>query len=114
MSRLIDVDELISTLKSTQRLFERLYDRKAEIIDTSEKLNYLKAASTLDTFVELLEDAPTIDPTPHGYWEGRGRFDVGGEVYEAANCSICGQEITINEYDNYCPNCGAKMDGDSE
>ena len=25
-------------------------------------------------------------------------------------CSICGADVTIDEHNNYCPNCGAKMD----
>ena len=26
-------------------------------------------------------------------------------------CSVCG-EVSIDSHENYCPNCGAKMDGD--
>ena len=26
-------------------------------------------------------------------------------------CSNCSAEITIDDHDDYCPNCGAKMDG---
>ena len=28
------------------------------------------------------------------------------------NCSVCGEEFSWKAYPNYCPNCGAKMDGD--
>ena len=46
---------------------------------------------------------PTIDPVRHGRW-----IDTGS----GTECSVC-MEIQYG-YDsnrNYCPNCGAKMDG---
>lgn len=49
----------------------------------------------------------------HGEWvEGAEHFTNG--FYEA-ECSVCGNYIRWNEGNsgewNYCPNCGAKMDG---
>ena len=59
---------------------------------------------------------PTVDAVEvvHGEWEmglDEGDYDYG-------TCSVCG----YNEYNafccllphNYCPNCGAKMDGGNE
>lgn len=48
---------------------------------------------------------------PHGEWINREYCQVDEDEYEVATCSNCKSEITI-EYpnDNYCPNCGAKMD----
>lgn len=59
--------------------------------------------------------APTIDPVKHGKWKP---FDLtwGRSVYA---CSSCGEafevptEIGKPIYD-YCPNCGAKMEGGEE
>ena len=54
-----------------------------------------------------IENAPTIEAEPvrHGRWiEKIGR----------AKCSVCGDECWADsamEY-SYCPNCGAKMDGE--
>lgn len=54
--------------------------------------------------------APTIDAVPvvHGHWkEDDGRVRV---------CSVCDtdwchkDEMDFEQYFNYCPNCGAKMD----
>ena len=61
-----------------------------------------------------IENAPTVDAVPvvHGRWER----DADGDWY-CTNCdevvAICesGREQTYRK--PYCPNCGAKMDGDN-
>lgn len=45
-----------------------------------------------------------------GKWVDREYCQVNEDAYEMAICSECGAEITICYYDNYCPNCGAKME----
>ena len=64
-------------------------------------------------FVSLLENAPAADVAPvrHGRW-------IYGEDVDI-QCSICGHDAyTEGDYrqvkTNYCPNCGAKMDGKGE
>ena len=50
----------------------------------------------------------------------RGRWIDNGDYVTTAYgsldvnvCSNCNAEVTIDHYDSYCPNCGAKMmDGD--
>ena len=39
----------------------------------------------------------------------RGKW-VYGE-FDIPHCSECGVEVMPNNVSNYCPNCGAKMDG---
>ena len=56
-----------------------------------------------------IEDAPVVDAAPvvHGEWielhEENG--------HEVGTCSYC-RHVRI--VDNYCPNCGAKMDGGND
>ena len=57
-----------------------------------------------------LDDQPTVDAVEvvHGKWV----YDHWCEF----KCSICGEYSNSKPYkgkENYCPNCGAKMDGDS-
>ena len=62
----------------------------------------------------LIDEQPTVDAVPVVH----GRYEMGIDEgdYEYGTCSVCG----YNEYNafgcclphNYCPNCGAKMDGD--
>lgn len=61
--------------------------------------------------IRLLEKAPTVDAVPvvHGRW-----IDNGACGYKwAFSCSKCGyiDGYPFNDRHNYCPNCGAKMDG---
>ena len=57
-------------------------------------------------FFNAINDAPTVDAVEvvHGRWE---------EPYPLyLVCSECGTAYVKYEKYNYCPNCGAKMDGD--
>lgn len=60
-----------------------------------------------------IADAPTVDAVEvvHGRWLGWGKS--GTPTYENyGTCSVCGEDAEIyTEHRNYCPNCGAKMDG---
>ena len=56
----------------------------------------------------LIEDLPTVDAAPvvHGRW-----------VYEHDDpvllpCSVCGYQVYRYNNTHYCPECGAKMDGE--
>ena len=63
-----------------------------------------------------LADVPVVDAVEVVH----GRYEMGIDEgdYEYGTCSVCG----YNEYNafgcclphNYCPNCGAKMDGDKD
>ena len=76
------------------------------------KLNALEVIEPLSTMTDakqLLADMPAADVVPvvHGRWTD----NIGG-FFEVASCSICGERcITTGITANYCPNCGAKMDG---
>lgn len=57
--------------------------------------------------IELVEDQPTADvaEVKHGQW---------GENGIAYVCNLCGESLVIEQGTadmNYCPHCGAKMDG---
>lgn len=60
---------------------------------------YLKAAN--EAYVAV-KNAPTIDAVEvvHGDWYGVGNMYM---------CTVCGEQVYVST--NYCPNCGAKMDG---
>lgn len=58
--------------------------------------------------------AADVAPVVHGRWDDSGRYTFpGGST--AVRCTNCGCALTVSEYHlnnwNYCPVCGAKMDG---
>lgn len=69
--------------------------------------------------IMALDRLPSIDAAPvvHGHWQEISADDMyGSGSCETAGfiCSNCGFDIESNEYDafNYCPSCGAKMEGE--
>lgn len=52
--------------------------------------------------------AADVAPVVHGRWLQK-KHKIFGNVYDYV-CSECGCDYALAEY-NYCPNCGAKMDG---
>jgi hypothetical protein len=69
-----------------------------------------------------LDNAPTIDAVEvvHGRWEKEPPYtSLGGEYKKALICSECHSFFVSDgnkpwQLHNYCPNCGAKMDGERE
>lgn len=64
--------------------------------------------------------AADVAPVRHGRWVDAYGVDtvgmVNGVPWSDCTCSICGEYLTgSGEYPakgNYCPNCGARMDGE--
>ena len=57
-----------------------------------------------------LDETPTVDAVEvvHGRWIG----GYSGTEYTIPKCSRCGYGNGAVGASNYCPNCGAKMDGE--
>ena len=76
-----------------------------------------RACGTGDA-IDIIEDALIADVAPvvHGWWE---EMHYEGGILDGTNfdrCSVCGYERVFDDPAlktafNYCPNCGAKMDG---
>lgn len=87
-----------STLKNLKK------DTLIEYIRVLEK-NLRHAHEELDTQIKAVQD---WEPVKHGRWDDS--LD-GITPY----CTVCGQtHRCFNRIPSYCPNCGAKMDLDSE
>ena len=72
----------------------------------------------INKVVAGIDAHPTIDAVPvvHGEWTV-SRTDYGWNCVEFpthCKCSQCGREIPYQDKDNFCPNCGAKMDGGAD
>lgn len=65
---------------------------------------------------EELRAVPAADVAPvrHGKWV-HSRYENCSEQFEIVKCSCCGHEAYAMAFyvrgGNYCPNCGARIDG---
>ena len=92
--RLIDADRLINDIDGIDKV-----------------LNPIR----LDNIITIIKQAKTIDTTNrHGYWKDRDSSKF--VVSKTGKCSVCGSICYSHTWDgqmpNYCPHCGARMDGD--
>ena len=69
-----------------------------------------------EIFESIIEEAPAADvvAVKHGRWEDK---PTGRYRQMQSWCSACGKHsgiggIESNRHKPYCPNCGAKMDGE--
>ncbi len=88
----------------------RLIDANALYDQISDNWSGIGIAN-IDDILEFVDDQPTIGPESlreYGKWEWRGE-DKWNDCY---CCSACDKKAMDNS--NYCPNCGAKMDGEAD
>jgi hypothetical protein len=70
-------------------------------------------------FVAMIARFPAADVAPvvHARWI-HSRYEDCSEQFELVKCSQCNHEAYAMAFyvrgGNYCPNCGAKMDGGAE
>ena len=78
-----------------------------------------KGMSYYGELIGCIEDTPAADVAPvvHGKWV-HSRYDRSSEQFDVVKCSRCGLEAYAMAYHvrdgNYCPRCGARMDGGNE
>ena len=86
----------------------------AEYIERGAALREAKYAAVrgLDP-VAFVEDVPVADVAPvvHGRWINVYPDIEPNPLFMYGICSNCGFEQGLSDKLNYCPNCGAKMDG---
>ena len=58
--------------------------------------------------------AADVAPVRHGRWISAYSDIEPNPMFMYGICSECGFEQGISKYLNFCPNCGAKMDGGAD
>lgn len=91
-------------IENTKRYHGAVYTKDL-FSDNPQKIPYLQAAKVL----RKVSDAPAVDVAPvvHGRWITHYRS--GTPVAEGYVSTCC--DMWSKHKRNYCPNCGAKMDG---
>ena len=109
-------------MATEKRLIERIADRLKDAYPQADR-NNLCPAICYDDFAEIVDDVlsefeEAVDAVEvvHGHWISLTHCSNAG-VY----CSVCYKKVWKEDYawcnrknklrSNYCPNCGAKMDG---
>jgi hypothetical protein len=94
--------------------------RKADLIEYIRCLenNYNVAVSFNENQAKYIESLD-VSPVVHGHW-----FSLTDCSNAGVYCSVCHKKVWKEDYawcnrknklrSNYCPNCGAKMDGGSD
>lgn len=74
--------------------------------------NRMTRETALECFRNIVSEAPTIDAEPvrHGWWDKHTLW-LGGWGEKQMVCSECKKRYQFHADYNYCPHCGAKMDG---
>ena len=79
----------------------------------------MDAAPYFEKAAQILEKLPAADVVPvvHARWI-HSRYEDCSEQFELLKCSQCNHEAYAMALyvrgGNYCPNCGAKMDGGAD
>lgn len=102
--RLIDADALAKKVRCAEK-----------ILTLAKCPTY---ASIAEAIIEIINDestAPTLDyaPVVHGEWKYFTTSEKAVHITNWLQCSVCGRmwdRLEGTKY-NYCPSCGAKMDG---
>lgn len=109
--RLIDANAL-------QRAFDDAHKDKPDFFCCNFLNNAGNPSTEWDCVDEILENATTIDAQPVKH--GRFVFEKGDyrNTVDGYRCTSCGETYHtkvpyFSEY-KFCPNCGAKMDGDAD
>ena len=97
--RLIDAGALVEDIKSE-------IDDDKEIYPDDKTSIMFRAG--MKTVIRIVKNQDSVDPVKHGHWK------FAKDVY--VSCSVCGVTILLfnAENPNYCPHCGAKMEGEAE
>lgn len=95
MSRYIDAEKLTDSIFDWDMTIEDLYYSLCKLVD----------------------DVPTADvqEVKHGYWIPERDPDENNRI-QCFHCSVCDDDfhyIGAFVATKYCPNCGARMDGDN-
>lgn len=97
----------MTDLISRQAALEEIkgfYPPKVTNESEAEAINRVGWECAINCIEAYLRTVKPVDPVKHGKWESKNGW---------VSCSVCGLEPPneSNETSEYCPNCGARMDG---
>ena len=98
-------------LISRKALLKELGEEPLSWNDTDSEI---QKVSDYRAFKSLVENALAVDTERHGTWIKKN-FKIEREIREFTICDQCGQSRVAGlGLAKFCPNCGCRMDGDTE
>lgn len=76
---------------------------------------FVQRMNGIDRQTILAIPAADVRPVVRGHWIGTKEAEDMGDIMKEFTCSVCGccdWDCTESESFNFCPNCGARMDGE--
>lgn len=103
MPRLIDADKLLNAMRVSKFVGMSMFK-------FGEDASPVEIVA--DAMIDDVLDAPTVDvkPTIHAY----PIFDHKRNYAKCSNCKRYTIGYDVDNWDNYCSVCGAKMDGEKD
>lgn len=92
------------------------YINKHDLITTINKsiehAKSVRSKKALKMALDMINSYPAyrIDPVTHGKWIHEYLTGTKDGVYAVERCSVCGATEPYLLHENFCPNCGAKID----
>ena len=99
MARYIDAEKVIEKIVNTPSMLPYEYDFDEKVLSL--------LAQRQNEILDIVEmNVPTEDVVPviHAHWIINPKYSI------VCNCSNCGVAVRGGLGENYCFNCGAKMD----
>lgn len=102
MAKYINADEL---LQKSENVYYQ-YDTQHSPLDSS----VCRGISLVEQMI-INQPAADVEPVRHGEWKYQPPTATLNGAWKCTACKCYFWEHTANEF-KYCPNCGAKMDGE--
>ena len=85
------------------------WDRKGDLISRQDVIKAIQKAETKECAIWSVKDIPSAEKTGKWIFEPKDAIEL---MFTRPKCSLCGYESADGL--NYCPNCGARMVGDTD
>ena len=101
--RLIDADALVDAIKDKIAVDKEIYP-------DDEFFRFSRFG--MRTVIGIVKNQDTVEPVKHGHWEESKCLD--DCFWVCSCCKFPSQAVAAPKLYKYCPNCGARMDGDTK
>lgn len=96
---------------------DELISRKALLAEIMQDIETSGCVNHEKDMLDSIRYAPTIDPVRHASWEAVNERCNHAAVFRCSGRDGCGASVDYGHYTRFCdyewcPNCGARMDGE--